>query len=65
VRHFFKEQDVVFKGPVPKNPSYLEVHIYPDEHVEIALTENTSLPRLKLDKSRAVDPYPNRCETKP
>jgi Protein of unknown function (DUF3304) len=61
-RHFYKEKDVVFGGPVPDDPGYLEVHFYPDEHIEIALTTLSSDPRLKLDPARSVDPYPEKCK---
>lgn len=61
-RHFFKEKDVVFNGPVPADPGYLEVHFYPDEHIEIAITTFSSDPRLKLDPARAVNPYPEKCK---
>jgi hypothetical protein len=61
-RHFFKEKDVVFNGPVPADPGYLEVHFYPDEHIEIGITTFSSDPRLKLDPARAVNPYPEQCK---
>jgi Protein of unknown function (DUF3304) len=61
-RHFFKEKDVSLNGPVPADPGYLEVHFYPDEHIEIAITTLTSEPRLKLDPARAVNPYPEKCK---
>lgn len=61
-RHFFKEKDVIFNGPVPGDPGYLEVHFYPDEHIEIAITAVSSDPRLKLDPARAVDPYAEKCK---
>jgi len=53
VQHFFKESDVELRGPVPKNPGYLEVHFYPDGHIEVAVSELPSPPRLKLDERRA------------
>ena len=61
-KHFFKEQAVVFSGPVPTEPGYLEVHIYPDARVEIAITATRSEPRLKLDPARSVNPYPEKCK---
>jgi Protein of unknown function (DUF3304) len=36
--------------PVPIEPRYLEVHFYPDGHVELAATQEASPPRLKLDR---------------
>lgn len=61
-KHFFKEQAVVFNGPIPAEPGYLELHIYPDEHVEIAITAAPSEPRLKLEPARSVNPYPEKCK---
>lgn len=40
--------DLEFNGPVPKNPKYFEVHFYKDGHIELAMTEQSSWPRLKL-----------------
>lgn len=45
---YWCEQDVPLKGPIPANPNYLEVHFYQDGHIEIAVTEQMSSPRLKL-----------------
>src|SRR5882724_10871043 len=54
VVHTFKEEQVELRGPVPSDPSYFEVHFYPDGHIEVALTATRSDPRVKLDKSRAA-----------
>jgi hypothetical protein len=35
-------------GPIPANPGAFEVHIYKDAHVEVAITEFESPPRLAL-----------------
>lgn len=51
--HFFKEVDAVVDPHVPANPVNFEVHFYPDGHVEAAITDEVSWPRLKLSKSRA------------
>lgn len=53
-RNTYKEQDVLFKGPVPADPNNLEVHFYPDGHIEIAITKMPSKPLLKLDPEREV-----------
>ncbi len=45
---FYSERDVWLKGPVPKDPKYFETHFYPDGHIEVAITDHYSLPRLKL-----------------
>lgn len=49
---YFKEADVLVDPHVPDHPAYFEVHFYPDGHVEAAITEHASPPRLKLSKSR-------------
>jgi hypothetical protein len=37
-------------GPIPPDPSYLEIHFYPDQHIEAAISGagGPSPPRLKL-----------------
>jgi hypothetical protein len=37
-------------GPIPPDPSYLEIHFYPDQHIEAAISgaDGPSPPRLKL-----------------
>ena len=49
---FHKEVEVEVDPNVPDNPGYFEVHIYPDGHVEAAITEHDSYPRLKLNEDR-------------
>jgi hypothetical protein len=44
------EQEVMLNGPMPLDPHYFEVHFYPDGHVEVAVTEKDSLPRLQLER---------------
>lgn len=52
-RHsFFKEEEIPVDPNIPANPNYLEVHFYPDGHVEAAITETASRPRLILSKDR-------------
>jgi len=43
---------VEVKGPIPSNPGYLEIHFYPDGHIEGAISsqDGPSPPRLKLDR---------------
>lgn len=43
------EQDVPLTKPIPPEPRYLEVHFYPDGHIEIEATQQASPPRLKLE----------------
>ena len=60
--HEFKEQDVELTGPVPKKPGYFEAHFYPDGHIEVAITETWSEPRLRLDPARKKPTYAESCE---
>lgn len=57
------EQEVLLRPPIPAKPEYLEVHFYQDGHVEVAVTENNSPPRLKLNRlhgnSRHANPKLN------
>ena len=39
---------------VSLNPKYLEIHIFSDGHVEAAITDEVSAPRLILDQNRRV-----------
>ena len=39
---------VMLDAPVPAEPTTLEVHFYPDGHIEVAITDQYSSPRLKL-----------------
>jgi Protein of unknown function (DUF3304) len=41
-------QKVMLNAPVPLEPTTLEVHFYPDGHIEAAMTDIYSSPRLKL-----------------
>ncbi|MES2319322.1 MAG: DUF3304 domain-containing protein [Pseudomonadota bacterium] len=49
---YYKEVEVQIDPQVSNNPKYLEVHFYPDGHIEAAVTENRSAPRMVLEKSR-------------
>ena len=64
-QHYFTEREVPLKGPLPPEPNYIEVHFYPDGHVEAAITASPSEARLKLSPDRAVDPYPEACKNTP
>lgn len=48
-------------GSVSPNPRYLEIHIFPDGHVEAAITAELSSPRLVLDQNRRVNVPFRRC----
>ena len=45
------EQTVKLTQPIPLDPHYLEVHFYPDGHIEIEATQQASPPRLKLERA--------------
>ena len=61
IHSFFKEVKVPVKKPFPDNPKYFETHFYADGHVEAAITEERSDPRLILNEERDLrTPYP-RC----
>ena len=47
----YKTAKVEVTGPIPPDPSYLEVHFYPDGHIEAAISgrDGPSPPRLKLE----------------
>ena len=47
-RGVWREAEAWINGPLPADPNYFEVHIYKDGHVEVAVTADSSLPRLKL-----------------
>lgn len=46
---------------VSVNPRYLEVHIFPDGHVEAAITSEISSPRLTLDQNRRINVPFRKC----
>ena len=52
---------------VSPNPRYLEIHIFPDSHVEAAITGELSSPRLALDQNRRINIPFRKCPngTKP
>lgn len=49
---YFKETEVQLDPNIPDFPRYFEVHIYPDGHVEAAITAHESRTRLALSKER-------------
>jgi Protein of unknown function (DUF3304) len=44
------EQSVQITSPLPARPEYFEVHFYRDGHIEVAITERASPPRLQLER---------------
>lgn len=59
VLYFYREADVLVNGPIPLDPSNMEIHFYPDGHVEAAITAEYSQNRLKLPKEREINGYPS------
>lgn len=53
VHGFYREMKVKVSKAIPPTPSLFEVHFYPDGHVEAAITERASSPRLVYSKDRA------------
>lgn len=56
------ETKVPFSGPVPAKPEYMEVHFYRDGHIEVAVTETNSPPRLKLERASPGWRYAERAQ---
>jgi hypothetical protein len=52
IHPYYKEVVVQIDPRIPNDPKYLEVHFYPDGHIEAAVTEKKSAPRLVLEKNR-------------
>jgi hypothetical protein len=52
IYYYFKESEVDVSPSFPDRPKNFEVHFYPDGHVEAAVSEHESAPRLKLRKER-------------
>jgi hypothetical protein len=48
IRRFWKEAEALITTPPPADARYLEAHIYEDGHVEAAITNTYSPPRLIL-----------------
>lgn len=47
----YRNARVQVTGPIPPEPSYLEIHFYPDGHIEAVISgpDGPSPPRLKLE----------------
>lgn len=58
---FYKEAQVVVDDRAGERARYMEVHFYPDGSVQLAATEQPSMPRLALDESRADRTRYPRC----
>lgn len=53
VHGFYREMKVRVHSQIPSRPALFEVHFYPDGHVEAAITERASSPRLVYSEERA------------
>lgn len=49
-RQTWCELGVTLTKPAPTKPGYFEVHFYEDGHIEAAVTEDASDPRMKLER---------------
>lgn len=54
IRKIYKRRTVNLARQGSGIPKYLEIHIFPDEHVEAAVTAEPSPPRLVLDSRRRI-----------
>lgn len=62
IHYYFQERQIVLDKAIADRPNYLEVHFFPDGHVEAAVTEDSSPPRLRLSKEREdKSPY-RKCQ---
>jgi hypothetical protein len=58
---FFREIRVKVDPRIPDHPEDFEVHFYPDGHVEAAITDGSSSPRLVYSKLREDSSEFPRC----
>ena len=62
--YFYKEKLVRLKEPLPEKANNVEVHFYPGERIEVAITELSIGPRIPAsDIKEDLTPYPP-CEEK-
>jgi hypothetical protein len=57
----FKEADALVVDVANGEPQNMEVHIYPDDKVQVQVSSEVSLPRMKLEKGREIDGDFPRC----
>lgn len=58
----YKEAKVYLKPSLSKESAYLETHFYADGSVKVKVTDEISLPELKLDEDRADFSKFPKCE---
>lgn len=61
IHSYFSEVVVPVASDDPDHPRYFEVHFFPDGHVEAAVTEAPSSPRIELPKEREDKTNFRRC----
>jgi hypothetical protein len=61
-RYLYKEEYVEVARPVGIKPNHLETHFYPDGSVRVQITEEISLPRLRLSEDRVEKLKFPRCK---
>jgi len=47
-------QTVLLNGPIPPNSNTFEVHFYPDGSIQVAITDDSSPSRMKLDRFNRI-----------
>ncbi|EEF26258.1 conserved hypothetical protein [Ricinus communis] len=58
--YLYKEAFVKVAPPAAGKPNHLETHFYPDGSVQVQITEEMSLPRVRLSEDRFEKPsFPN------
>lgn len=60
--YYFKEKEVMVDLMHNGNPTYIETHFYPDGDVRVRITDEISLPQIKLSGRRPDKSNFNRCK---
>lgn len=58
---FYKERKVIVAENASGKAEYMEVHFYPDDSIQVAVTSEQSMPRLSLNKERSDTSKFPRC----
>lgn len=61
IHSFYKKEIVKVNARVPKNPHYLEIHIFSDRPAQAFITEDLSRPKVALDQNRRVNTPFRKC----
>jgi len=61
-RYYYKEKEVQVDLMHNGNPGYVETHFYPSGDIKVAITDEISLPRVKLDGRRPEKSNFERCK---